>query len=385
MKNEILFVYGRTPRLAHEELASFFPDVHTISDTIALVKSPISDIRIHSLGGTVKIVRVIQYSDVFTPDIASSVLREYAYSGRLTFGISVYGKNGVSSSFFQAVKTQLTHALIQTRFVEPKQGAILSSVAVEKHHVTELVAVFVKSNWIIGVTQEVQPFEEWSTRDYGRPASDPHRGMLPPKVSRMIVNIALANYRKKTHTGFPTLLDPFCGVGTVLVEALLSGAVPIGCDISKQAVQKAEKNLAWAAAQYGLIQTSGYRVFVQDATHIGSVLEPESIDAIATEPFLGEPVSMAKGDAFSEHTAKNILKGLEKLYTGSLKSWKKILVPNGRVVMAMPVYMTKRGEMRVKNIVDRCENLGYTLCIGPIEYSRPQATVKREFVVFEKT
>ena len=38
----------------------------------------------------------------------------------------------------------------------------------------------------------------------------------------------------------------------------------------------------------------------------------------------------------------------------------------------------------MKNVVDRCEMLGYTTKAGPIEYSRPQAKVRREFYIFEK-
>jgi len=81
---------------------------------------------------------------------------------------------------------------------------------------------------------------------------------------------------------------------------------------------------------------------------------------------------------------KNILKGLEKLYIGSLKEWVGLLKPRARVVIAMPAYVTPSGVFRVKNVVDRCERDGYTLLTGPIGYSRPQAVVRREFYIFQK-
>ena len=35
----------------------------------------------------------------------------------------------------------------------------------------------------------MQDFEQWGARDYGRPSRDAVRGMLPPKLARMMVNL----------------------------------------------------------------------------------------------------------------------------------------------------------------------------------------------------
>ena len=90
------------------------------------------------------------------------------------------------------------------------------------------------------------------------------------------------------------------------------------------------------------------------------------------------------GSARQLETIRNTMKGLEKLYIGCLKDWHKVLKPDGRVVMAIPAFHIGDKMLYVKNVVDRCENFGYTKLVGPIEYSRPQAVVRREFFVFRK-
>lgn len=381
-----LFVFGRTPKLAFAELASFFPSAEFLSEESAVVAADVDEAAMsRSLGGTVKIASIEEISDTFTPQDAARVLLHSASGGKLVYGISIYGAS-LPAAFLRSVKDVLATHAISARFVEPKHGSALGSVVVEKQDVLELIAVYVRERIYIAKTRAVQPFEEWNKRDYARPASDPKRGMLPPKVARMIVNISLprppAGQGKPSN--IPIVLDPYCGMGTVLMEALLSGARVAGGDISQDAVAKAAKNLSWARAEYGFLDTPEPDLYTGDATHVSEHFGPESVDAIATEPFMGEPVKIPEGERFPAHKAKNILKGLEKLYTGSLREWHSVLKPGSRVVMAMPAYETDQGVMRVKNVVDRCENLGYTRSIGPLEYSRPQAIVRREFFVFEK-
>ena len=78
------------------------------------------------------------------------------------------------------------------------------------------------------------------------------------------------------------------------------------------------------------------------------------------------------------------MKGLEKLYIGCLRDWHAILKPKGKIVIALPKYSIHNKTYFVKKVIDSCEMLGYTTIVGPIEYSRPQAVVRREFYIFQK-
>lgn len=378
-----LFALGSTPRLAHLELQSLLPNVTTLITGISVVNESVdAAVLMKSLGGTIKIISVVDEVDEVTSDFLVKILAPQATGGKIVFGISIYGdRKKVSAQVLREVKQTLIASGVSTRYVEASSDAALSSVVITKQRVIDIAIVARDTTFVIGQTTAVQDFEDWNTRDYSRPAADPHRGMLPPKVARMIVNIAKRGVSvDEKHI----LLDPFCGVGTVLTEALLSGWGVVGSDIDADAVEKTKKNLAWAQAHYGLRTKSAPKVTIGDATHVSDVLGTGSVDAVVTEPFLGNLSLTAHGKEIKVEQVKNTLKGLEKLYIGCLREWANILKPQGTVVIALPMYAVGGRLLTVKNLVDRCESLGYTLVDGPIEYSRPQAIVRREFYIFQK-
>ncbi len=353
-----LYILGRTPDLAFSELQTFLPDVMRIREDAAMSAA---SLPIHKLGGTVKIAQVI---DALRIDEKS------------TFGVSVYGGPQYSVKQLEELKKQF-HA---DRFVATR-GEPLSSVVIQKQHVQEYVIVGKQDGLVVGKTIAVQPFEEWNARDYGRPYADPKAGMLPPKVSRMVVNIADRSRDIGKTLAQKTLLDPFCGMGTVLSEALVMGWNVVGGDQSEDVIAKARKNLQWLIQKYPDLGVT-YRLNVVDAVHISSVVDKESVDAIVTEPFMGAAQRALPGGKID---VKNTIKGLEKLYIGCLRDWLAVLKPHGVVMMALPMYETGGKTYFVKKVIDMCETLGYTIGTGPIEYSRPQAIVKRVFYLFQKT
>ncbi|MEM2897399.1 MAG: THUMP domain-containing protein [Candidatus Bathyarchaeia archaeon] len=63
-----------------------------------------------------------------------------------------------------------------------------------------------------------------------------HPATMPPKLARCMVNLARVEKEK-------LFLDPFCGVGSFLIEAGLIGCKVIGCDISSRMVRGTLQNL----------------------------------------------------------------------------------------------------------------------------------------------
>lgn len=378
------FIFGRTPQLSFLELQAFYPNAVNITDSVGIVTDGVdTNAMIHLLGGTVKIAEVVSSMQKQSIDALFSELTRHVQTGHITFGVSAYGRAHIPPSVLTLLKKRLSEQGVSARYVETKQHETLSSVVISKQQVTELVVIGTKDTYLIGVTRAVQDFEDWNMRDFGRPAPDAKAGMLPPKVARMIVNIALGG-SKHTPDHHPMLLDPFCGVGTILAESLLRGANIVGSDLSEEAVANAKKNLEWLRREYSSVDPLYAKVMVSNATHVTEHIAAQSIDAIATEPYMGETVDTKDVTRLTPERIKNILKGLEKLYIGSLREWTHLLKPYARVVMAMPAYAVNGRIFRVKNVVDRCESLGYTLLTEPIEYSRPQAVVRREFYIFQK-
>jgi tRNA G10 N-methylase Trm11 len=172
-------------------------------------------------------------------------------------------------------------------------------------------------------------------------------------------------------------------MGTILAEAYMTSWSVMGSDVSADIVDRAKKNLDWLVQLFPGTRGSIGACVTADAVHISEHIVANSVDAIVTEPFMGA-TSIANQKTLDSQKIKNIIKGLEKLYIGCLRDWHKILKENGRIVIALPAYAVLGRVYFVKKVVDMCENLGYTIVDGPIEYSRPQAIVKRQFYILQK-
>ncbi|MEM2006228.1 MAG: hypothetical protein QXG17_00675 [Sulfolobales archaeon] len=104
-------------------------------------------------------------------------------------------------------------------------------------------------------------FDRWSNK---RPAYLP--GALNPDISRIFVNLSRASIRQST-----LFYDPFCGVGSFLLEACYMGLKYAGSDVDERSVEGALKNLK----SYGCAS----EVFLADACKM-PVYE---VDAIGTD------------------------------------------------------------------------------------------------------
>lgn len=331
-----IFIFGNTPKLSQLELDSIYQGGGPLE--IA-----------GKLGGTVKIAeRIGDISEISNYLISQNL-------PKIDFGIS--GKPELSKQ----VKRELEEVGIKARFVLPREGSELSSVVVKKQKLVELIV----EGDTFGRTIWVQDFEEWNRRDFGRPAADPKSGMLPPKVARMMVNIATSNKQQAI------ILDPFCGVGTILAEGLMVGTSVIGSDISSNQVEKTKQNLEWLKRDFR-ISGLEFRVLQSDSRNVSSKIT-EKIDAVVTEPDLGHS------------TDANLREKLGYMYISSLEDWKKILKPGGKVIMVIPSFtISKAKELDlVKMVLDRAKIMGYSEFHSPIEYFRKQAIIKRNICFLE--
>jgi len=237
-----------------------------------------------------------------------------------------------------AIKKFLREKEISCRWVTSREKN-LSSVVVEQNKLItqgiEIALIENNKNILIGQTLAVQPFKELSFRDYGRPARDDYSGMLPPKLAQIMINLSQAKPPN-------TILDPFCGSGTILTEAMLMGYHNlIGSDVSTKAMADTEKNIAWIKNKFQISLSAPtcagrqaknfkFHLYTRGVNELVQSIKPESIDAIITEPYLGPP----RG----KFNIKQAMKKLEKLYSESLNEFKKMLKPNGRIVMVWPVF-----------------------------------------------
>lgn len=367
---EYAFILGNTPELSIAEIISSVKNctIKTQTDQVCIVESAVElnyQYLINKLGGTIKIASLIPSNPLLH-------LSDREGEAKLKFGFSFYSLDpAINQSYLFNLKQkyrrqgldfkkQMRQEKKRAELIESKD-LTLSSVIISKEKCLDiLVMVDQDKKEIYGQTLAVQPFREFSHRDYDRPNKDMRSGMLPPKVARMMVNIAAGNPND-------VLLDPFCGSGTILQEALLLGySKVIGTDISQKAITDTKANLEF-------LKLTNFELFKLDACHLTSRLKSNTVKTIVTEVFLGPP-------KFHESEIDKIVCQLTALYQKAFTDIKRILKPEAKLVVAFPAWRLKNRTIHlpIKKVLLQ---LGYNLKGQPILYGRPDARVLREIYI----
>ena len=392
-------VFGNHPRLSLAEFKAIRQDIEKpmIIGSAAIVQDANwnGDILMQRLGGTVKLGDIVGTLAVDTCDadaifalVDSRLRRPSADFGWTVFGGSkgfAYTLSRMAIPFKKVLKTNG----ISSRWVTAEHGGEISPAAVAKLKLTSDgvdICLFPEAGLVhVGLTTHVQDADSWSLRDYGRPARDDKNGMLPPKLARMMVNIA--NIPRNG-----TLVDPFCGSGTVCMEATLCTHAShiIGSDIVAKQIADSIRNQEWLVKNgiYREDDISRLKLFVSDVKKIGSHIANSSVDAVVTEGYLGPTL---RGNEDVEILRKNVTL-VKELWHETLKALHPALKKDGIVVCIWPGYKTTKGSAFVSLELD-LENLGYVLVEpvgdweknhGPLVYSRPDQHITRRIVVLKK-
>ncbi len=206
---------------------------------------------------------------------------------------------------------------------------------------TTFVGILTEDRFIFGVRlAEIQakPFVE------RRPRKKPffHPSAMQAKLARCMINLA----RPKAGE---TILDPFCGTGTMLIEAKLIGCQALGLDIQRRMAKGTIRNMA-----HFKVKPEG--IIIADAK------DPPltRVDCVVTDPPYGISSTTLK------RTTKQII---EEVLTAVHE-----LLSNGRrVCMAAPKKL---------DIAQTGTSLGYKHLESHFVYVHRSLT--REIVVFEK-
>lgn len=421
------FVLGNNPTLSVAEISAVFglaqnkdtkcPVGHLVSKDVFILETKQeidAQSLIKRLGGTIKIGEIkSEINKSRQKELKKEIIKLLKPSsgkprpgepgrGKFKFGFSYYGSAKLNlKSLAMETKKYLREKSVSSRWVTSREKT-LSSVVVEQNKLTnkgiEVVLIENKGKILIGQTLAVQPFKELSFRDYGRPARDDKSGMLPPKLAQIMINLS-APSPLEGEGGGEVLLDPFCGSGTILTEAMLMFSSPsplegegggevrlIGSDISPKAISDTKENIEWTIEKLK-VKSKKLKVFKSNILSVSKFLKPNSVDIIVTEPYLGPQRGKIN--------LKIVIPELEKLYSDSLREFKKILKPDGRIVMIFPVFRVLPNAYRIT------PNLSGFKIVNPIQenlrnnpnvnltdrntiiYGREGQKVWREIVVLE--
>jgi len=351
---DYFFVLGRDPVLAFAELESYLAtrgidyNIFLLHETVALVTAHEIELSkaVNELGGTVRAGLVIAKMplDAKEPD---KILDKYPFwtgsGNRLNWTISVLDDNKQMETFLKDY--------LKRRFKEEKLKAMWKSeprpweLSGWKHGL-EIVSFFDGKQICVGKTFAVFDPRAVQKRDLGRPVQKPEIA-VSLRMARILINLAGAKPGKR-------LLDPFCGIGTIIQETLLAGIAAKGIDLEPANVAAAKQNLEWFTKNYNV--KTEWSVDVGNATELPENFERDSIDAIATEPYLGP---LLKGRP-TPAEAKRILSELTPLYKDFLIAAHAVLSQGGRIAAIFPVFDTGKDMLEIP-IEKMAKDVGFEL------------------------
>ena len=162
----------------------------------------------------------------------------------------------------------------------------------------------------------------WVTR---RPRSRAffHPSAIFPKLSRALVNFSGVQPGE-------AFLDPFCGTGSLLIEASIVGAEPIGVDIARKMVRGARRNsIKYAQPWLGVIRGDARSLPVK------------TVQAVATDIPYGRASSAGGLDS------GDILRWLLELAPGIIPKGRKLVVMHPKTLEVTPI-LKELGGLRLE-------------------------------------
>jgi tRNA G10 N-methylase Trm11 len=311
---DYIFVLGRDPELSIAEIKSYLKSrkydfiIKEENKKIVLVAiNNLNEKIIEELGGTVKIAEVFNIKGI------------NINQDEIKYGFSVYGYKNlkeIDRKLKDYFKSQKTKVIIK----KPKKDNKFSPS--EKGNFIDFV---VYNNYIAKTILVSDPLQ------YIKRDSKPYFDRLKVtsiRLSKILINLAGIKEGE-------SLLDPFCGTGTILQEALLLGINCYGIEKDHTTYEGCKLNLTWLKKNY---KTSRFEVFYGDARESSKFVK--EIDCVVTEPYLGPFLNVMP----DEQKATRIKNELTRLYFDSLKELKKIT--KKKIVFISPVIPFKRGSTK---------------------------------------
>lgn len=363
-----LFILGRNIELSIAEIKSFFEKEKIHFKITARIKNGIlveterilQKGIIENFGGTISIGEVISEGNFekISKDLENKTLYSVT-SNKLNYVIFNFGGEDFEdiSSYlkrkFREERLKATEKNISGR-IELQGGKRVLKVS--SNLIDEQYFVFQNC---FGIMTENYDYVSAEKRDMEKPVRR-NELSISPRLAKILIN--LSQVKKEE-----TLLDPFCGIGTILQEALLQKIKVIGIDNDKTAVKNAKVNLDWFK-----FKDENYKLINDDSSSV----QISKVDGIATEPDLGELQKKIP----TVEKAKEIIRGYENLMIKVLKNLKKNT--KGKIVFTAPLIETIKGK--ISPDFERIANATrLRIVLGPIQEFREKSIVGRNILVLE--
>lgn len=381
-------ILGRQSALGLAELERAYGSARRFSASVGALDAEPDVLR---LGGSVKTGRIVlslprgEWRDVHTKIIQHYEKAWASSDHKITLGISAYDLRASPRDIQRTgidLKKRLKQHDTSLRLI-PNTTAALSSAT--SHHnklglsaskVELLVAKGLDGSIIVAESTGAQHITALARRDQGRPKRDAFVGMLPPKLAQIIINLAVG-----TRQAPLTVLDPFCGTGVVLQEAMLMGYDTYGTDLADKMIDFSEVNLAWAQQKLGARGT--YRLAQGDA--MTSKWQPP-VDAVACETYLGQPFSAPP----SPSKLREVRGNCNHIIGSFLANIASQLASGTPLCVAVPAWRASDGSFTHLPLTRELGAYGFrqvmlsSVATHDLLYYRDDQVVARELLILEK-
>ena len=397
MSKQFFFEAGAFPDLSYVELLAVlesfnFPKnvVTRFGKSIFLVKDEKIDEKFvvnifQRLGGSKRVGYIVEDIDHFTFQSESETV------SKIVFGISILGDSTKNESVYikklaNSLKRTLKDNSVSSRFIIPKgkdlslnAAQIINNQILQKGFELDIIKNL--DTEIYGRTLMIQDFEGFAQRDMYKPNTDIQMGTLPPKLARMMVNFTAQN------SG--VLWDPFCGSGTISMEAVILGFNTLASDVNPVAVNSTASNVEWLSRE-GFAPDALYESFRFDVTkankEVIKKLKNTDISAIVCEPYMGPPQTTL----LSDQKASELLLDVKNLYFKLFDLIdNKLEKRHIKVVIIIPSYKTRNGWMTfgIRELINKrwiVKNGDY-IKNRDLKWSRKNSIITRNIFILERT
>jgi len=371
---EYLFILGRNPKLSVAEITDYFENLNPINEfcikkngmlSIFEKKFPVNTIK--NLGGTIAIGEVLASGSIH--EIEKELEKIEVYFGKKNnFNYAVWNFSDESS--YNKILEYLKRRFKDEKFKSSKKnlsGRLQlqdgGEISIPMSLTEEEYFVFTKNEKIyFGRIIEKTNYKEIEERDIKKPVRREELA-ISPRLSKIMINLSQVKEGQ-------TLVDPFCGIGGILQEALLRKIKVIGIDSDSEAISGARENLLWAN-----FQKKDFVLFNSDS----SKLKINHSDVLVSEPDLGETLKYSP----AKNKAREIINDYEDLMIKVLNNMKDKI--SGKIVFTAPYIKLITGERNGCNVQKIISQTRLKLHKDfPIAEFREGQVVGRQIFVLEK-
>lgn len=363
-------------------LSDYVQEIISLCENVNIVKlSRPCEKEINEIAGIHKLVSPLLSTNSDKTAILRSFFRMIASRGEIK-RVSISAYCGVNEQEYEDLIRNVLDVLNELGFYKIKlvrgsrQEILAEQILLRK--TLDIVSVKYDSNYHFGPTIYVPDIVSFRARGIDKPVKRAEIA-ISPRLAKVLINISGVSRGK-------TLLDPFCGSGTIIIEGILASINCIGIDKNAKRVNEAERNLKWITTGKNQVNFGNYELRVGEARALHKILRGRLVDAIVTEPILIPKLTFRP----KQNVAEKMLNKAAEVYSEALESMVRVLSRKGRIVLTVPVIQTSEGKeiylnleqankLGLKYFQPSCISFNYPIILS----SQSTRWLKRGVYVFE--